>query len=185
MRTIRKFQIVALVVLALALAGCASNKTTTTIYGPDGVTPERTIVVDQSDAAMHNQARQSTRLAALQAQRPIGRIIIPDGARLTAIGGDIVFEVNVPTAEHMVNWPQYREPWLEAMQTAGGVVTTGILGYVLGYGDNFQRPAAGPVNYNTTSSGNSSINAWSPSGTANPSTVTPAPVVVVPVEGGP
>lgn len=174
-----KHLIVLLVILSIA--GCASNKTTTTIYGPDGKTPVQSISTDYSDAAIHNHVRQSVRLQAMATAKPIGRIVIPKGATLEARGGDVVFEVNVPTPEHMVNWSQYKEPWLEGLQTAGGVMTTGILGYILGFGDNFQRGNTGPVNYNTSASGNSGINAWSPSGVASPSTVTPAPVVVPPV----
>ncbi|MFZ5586155.1 MAG: hypothetical protein ACOZHQ_09520 [Thermodesulfobacteriota bacterium] len=173
-----------LAVLAMGAAGCASNKVETTIYGSDGKTPAQKIVTDMSDAALHNQARQAVRLQALAQAKPIGKIVIPAGATLEARGGDVTFEVNVPVAEHMVNWAQYKEPWLEAVQTAGGIMTTGILGYVLGFGDNFAARSNGPINYNTNASGGSGINAWSPSGSANPATsvptvvTQPAPIVV-------
>lgn len=172
-----------LAMIALGASGCAKNIRTVDNYDQNGVKTS-TVTTEQTDAASHNEARRQIRELAALNQKPIGKIIIPAGASLTAQGGDITFEVAAPLPDAYYNWTQYKEPWLEGLQTAGGVMTTGILGYILGFGDNFQRGSTGPTTYTNQASGNSGINAWSPSGVASPNTVTPAPVIVPPVITG-
>lgn len=137
-RTVKHLLHVALL-LALLAGGCASNTATVTELDKEG-RPIKTTVTDQSDASAHNQARLLARLKALEVMlaRPTGRIIIPKGATLKAEGGDITFEVNVPPPQYLVEWAQYREPWLEGLQMAGGYIFGGVLGYAFGWGPNFQ-----------------------------------------------
>lgn len=164
------------------LAGCASNKTTVTTIDANG--KPVTVVTDVTDATLHNQARERVRLAALAAWKPVGKIVIPKGATLKAEGGDVTFEVNVPITKDIVDWAQYDEPWVQAGRSFGGNMLNAFFAYVLGFGDNYASKSNGPINYNVNAREGSGVNAWSPTGTANPATsvptvvTQPAPLVV-------
>lgn len=119
-----------LALMLVVLGGCASNKRSTTITGPDG--KPVTVVEDMSDSAVFHQA-QATGFAA---RRPIAELKFPKGGEVPPGMEFIVWGPNGNTTV-----AQYAEPWLEAFKHGSGILGMGLLGYIMGYGDNFQRPA--------------------------------------------
>lgn len=112
----------AVILLAALLVGCASNKIVTEYKTPEGKV-YKTVSTDMTDSATFHYKQADLKEIALLNQKPLVKIVIPEGATLKAEGGNISIEAYVPVGKELAQINQYREPWLEGAGYAAPVLT--------------------------------------------------------------